>query len=242
MSRYPRREVLLGLGAAALGGLEPAMAQSPPTVQRELNRARAASGGRAWNSLRGLHETGLDGGQRFDRWLDPMRYGLRSETTTPAGKLVVGYNGAAAWMIGPDGRPYGPSDQTAIAQIRAEAFFGACGYFFPSRFDVRSAVIGSRKARGRAFDLVRIHPEGAKPRILWFDRRTGLLDRLVDDTSGRPVTLELSDYRTVGGLRLPFRRITYGGGLPKPREQVIESIALQPIDRALFSLPRATQL
>jgi hypothetical protein len=230
--------VLAGLGAAVLLRPQRAAAQSPPAVQRLLDRARAASGGRAWNAVRGLHESGLDAGQRFERWLDPLRYGLRAETTTPAGKLVTGYNGAAAWLIGADGRAFGPADQTAIAQIRAEAFFGACGYFFPSRFDVRSAVVGGRQAQGRAFDLVKIHPEGAKARTLWFDRKTGLLDRLVDDTGGRPVTLELSDYRKVSAVQLPFRRIAYGGDLPRPREQVIERIDLQPVDRAIFSLPR----
>ena len=39
--------------------------------------------GQVWNGLRGLHEVGRMDGRRFERWLDPIRYGLRSETDTP---------------------------------------------------------------------------------------------------------------------------------------------------------------
>src|SRR5690606_1194144 len=76
----------LSAGLAALfvwsAGLAAHARVSPP-AQKVLNRARAVTGGEsAWNAVRGLHETGQDGEARYERWLDPLRYGLRIETSS----------------------------------------------------------------------------------------------------------------------------------------------------------------
>ncbi len=232
------RRVLAALAVAAMFAGGVAQAQSSPAAQRVLDRARAASGGAGWNALRGLHETGEDGGQRYERWSDPLRYGARTETQTPAGRQVQGYNGAGEWRILANGAVTGSSERGVLAEARSDAFFGAYAYFYPSRFDVRGSLLGVRQSQGRSFDVLRIEPVGGKARQLWFDRQTGLLGLMVEDGGPRPLTVEVSDYRRVGPVLVPFRFTTYGGVLPRSRERVVGAVDFRPADRDLFSLPR----
>jgi hypothetical protein len=232
---WTRRILLTGLAALAGGG--GAEAQHAPAVQRVLDRARAASGGSAWSKLAGLHETGTEGGQRYERWVDLVRYGLRSETQTPAGKLVRGYNGFGAWSLLPQGMDRSGEAAPVLAEARSDAFFAAHGYYFPSRFDLRSAFVGARTSGGRTFDVVRIQPAGGEARELWFDRKTGLPGRMVG-TGPRPVSVEMSDYRRAGSVLVPFRYTTLGGGLAAPRDRLVEAADVRRVERELFSLPR----
>lgn len=239
MLTSPVRMILAALAFAALfvGGV--ANAQNSPAAQRVFDRARAASGGKAWNGLRGFHEIGQDGGVRYERWLDPLRYGDRTETQTPAGKHVQGYNGWGEWRILPDGVITGSVDRAVLARVRSEAFFGAYAYLYPSRFDVRCVLVGGRQHQGSAYDVVKVEPMGGRARELWFDRRTGLLGLMIE-SGPKPLTVEVSDYRRVGAVMIPFRSVTSGGDLPRPRQRQVESIDFRPADRALFSLPAKT--
>jgi hypothetical protein len=231
------RSLLVCLSAAALFAGAPAAAQNAPAAQRVLDRARAASGGAGWNLIRGVHETGQDAGQPYEAWFDPLRFGLRIETRTPAGKLVQGYNGQGEWRILANGLTTGSVDRAVLAQTRSDAFFGAFGWFYPSRFDVRSTYVGVRQSQGRAFNVLRVQPLGGQPRELWFDRKTGLLGRMVEGAGAKPMTVEFSDYRKVGPVLVPFRAIALGANLASPRERRRESVDFRPADRALFSLP-----
>lgn len=218
--------------ACAWGGLAEAQVTSA-AARGVLDAARNASGGAAWNALRGLHETGTDDGVAFEAWRDPVRYGARTELATPAGRRVQGFNGQAHWRIDPDRTIRGGADQAGMAQARTAAFFGAYGFFYPSRFAANTAHLGVREARGRAHDVVRVEPMGGEARELWFDRRTRLLARMVDRTGGRPVTTEFSDYRRVGRLLLPFKAVTDRGERATVRQ--VQAADLDPADRARFS-------
>jgi len=212
-----------------------AQAQNSPDAQRVLNRARAASGGAGWNTIRGLHEKGDDADGHYERWTDPIRYGDRTAIRTAAGEFVQGYNGAYEWRILLNGAVTGSVDPALTARIRTEAFLAAYAYFFPSRFDLRSVNLGQRRSRDRHFDVLRVQPAGGAPRELWFDRATGLLGMVVDETGPRRVTVELSDYRKVGPVMIPFQTVTYGADLV-PRRRRVESIEFSALDRNLFTL------
>lgn len=230
------RYFAIALVVSGLAGA--AHAQNSPAAQQVIDRARAASGGaKAWNGLRGLHEVGQEGGQRYERWVDPLRYGARTETHTPAGKHVQAYNGAAEWRILPSGIITGSQVAADVARVRSAAFFDAYAYYFPSRFDLRSTHEGVRQHQGKSYDVLRVQPAGGAPRELWFDQRTDLLAQIVDETGGKRLTTEFSDYRKAGAVMMPFRVVTYGGALAQPRERKVEKVDFPPADRSLFSLP-----
>lgn len=207
-------------------------------ARQVLDRARAASGGAGWNLLRGWHETGHQGAQRYESWFDPLRYGMRVETHEAAGLRVHGYNGQGDWQILPSGETTGVEDRHAVAETRTAAFMGAVGYFYPGRFDAHGESLGVRQSGGRAFDVVNVVPWGGTARELWFDRHSHLLSRIVDRSAPQPVTTELSDYRRVGPIRVAFH-ITVSGPASAPGQQrILDSVVFTPADRAMFSLPR----
>jgi hypothetical protein len=186
----------------------------------------------------GLHEVGTEGGFRYERWADPLRLGLRTDTGAQAGRTVRGYNGAGAWSLHPTPEIAAAEPQPDLATARADAYVAGYGYYFRSRFDARAAYVGVRQADGRSFEVVRVHPNGGEPRELWFDRKTGLLGRIVDPDGKAPLTVEVSDYRRVGGVQVPFRFVTFGGGLPKPVERVLDAVDFKAVPREVYSLPR----
>lgn len=229
---------LIAAVAAALtlaAGAVPALGQTTSGPAKEvIAAARAASGGAGWNQLRGLSETGKLDGVAYRAWYDPVRYGARVETDEAAGRRVHGFNGAGDWVIHPDRTIRGRADRAAMAQARTAAYLAVNGWYFPSRFAANISHAGVRQGLGgRSFDVLKVEPMGGEPRELWFDRKTHLLARIVDRTGGRQVATELSDYRRVEGLMLPFRAVTDRGGRPSVRQA--EAITLTPADRAKFS-------
>jgi hypothetical protein len=206
-----------------------------PAAQRVLAQARRAAGGSGWNLLRGWHETGREDGVRYEAWVDPLRYGLRVERHDPEGLDVHGFNGAGEWRIRASGVVTGVDVRALPSEARSEAFFDVHGYFYPGRFDAAADLVGVRSFKGRSYDVVRVKPWGGEARELWFDRRTHLLGRMVV-RGAKPRTIELSDYRKVGPVRVAFR-LTSDDGAPL---RLVESLDFKPADRAIFSLPRPT--
>lgn len=235
-----RRLILPALAfAAAAPAAVPAYAQYARDAQAVIARARAASGGNAWNTLRGWHEAGTDGGATYERWLDPLRYGMRVETRDGTGPAAArGFNGAGEWRIAPDGKESGTGDAEPLAAARTEAFYGVYGFFYASRFDAHGRMAGVRRANGRTFDVLLVEPWRAAARELWFDRGTGLLGRMVEHGAGRTTTVELSDYRKAGPLKVAFRFVLSEDGLGGSiRVRQLRSLDFAPADRAMFSLP-----
>jgi hypothetical protein len=231
------RTILLAM-VALLATADVARAQYAPDAVRVMERARAASGGKAWARVAGLHEVGVEGGFRYERWADPLRLGVRTDTGTAAGRVVRGYNGAGAWSLHPTPETAAAEPPADMAQARADAYVAGYGYYFRSRFDARASYVGVRQADGRSFEVVRAHPNGGEARELWFDRKTGLLGRIVDPEGKTPLTVDVGDYRRVGGVMLPFKFTTFGGGLAKPVERTLEAVDLKATPREIFSLPR----
>ncbi len=231
-----RRFLGLAAGAALAPGV--AAAEYGPGVEAVLDRARKAAGGPAWSRIAGLHETGVEDGQRYERWVDLLRFGLRTEVEAPGGKLVRGFNGYGAWSLLPNGFDRSKAPAPTMTQALSEAYFAGYGYFFPSRFDVRSAHLGARPAGGRSYDVLRLHPNGGEPREVWFDRKSGLPGRMVEVRGSQPLTVEMTDWRHAGPVMVPFRYVTTGGGLPKPLERRVEAADARSAAREMFSLPR----
>jgi len=235
---FARRQILaLPVLAAAAAG--PARAQQgySPEVERVLAQAFAASGGRGWNQLRGWRETGRRGGLAYESWIDPLRYGLRTEVRTPDGLSLRGFNGQAEWRISPQGEISAVNDRASLAKARTEAFFAAHLYYFPGRFDARGEHLGVR----RDHDVLRIQPLGGEPRELWFDQRSRLLTRIVDRSGRREAAVRVSDYRKVGPVSVPFRFAPEGGEAADiARER--ESVSLVALERERFSLDRPREL
>lgn len=234
-ARHLTSLVLGALSAVSLPVMAAADGYSRP-AQQVIARARAASGGAGWSYLRGWHETGRDGGVPYELWLDPLRSGLRLETHEPGGLRVHGFNGFGDWRIAPGGVVTGVNDPASLTEARTLSFFAVQGVFYPGRFDAQGRLAGVRRDRGQAYDVIEVKPWGGHARELWFDRRTGLLSRMVERSGTRLSSVAYSDYRKVGPVKVAFHMTLDDGA--GPRERQLESLVFTPADRTLFSLPR----
>jgi hypothetical protein len=73
---------------------------------------------------------------------------------------------------------YGDADSTLGAID--ESFRTMRGWWFPDRRPATYAYEGAKVEGDRAFDIVRITPEGGRPFALWIDRATHLIDRDIE--------------------------------------------------------------
>ena len=229
------------LALISVGGT--ARAQYSRPAERVLTRAFAATGGSGWYMLRGWHETGRKGGLAYESWIDPLRYGLRTETRDAQGLRIHGFNGQAEWEVGPDGAITAVNDHPTLTKARTEAFFAASCFLFRGRFDARGDYVGVRSLGGRSLDVVRIQPWGGERRELWFDQKSGLLVRIVDRTGPRATAVRVSDYRKVGPVLIPFSLAPEAKGAnldPLMRQR--ETLVFAPASRDRFSLNRPEEL
>jgi hypothetical protein len=229
---------LVVLSFVSLAPVAQAQGYSPAAAQ-VITRAFTASGGSGWYMLRGWHETGRIGGQAYQRWIDPVRYGLRAETHEPAGLSVEGFNGQAFWQVSPSGAITAVNDHAALAAGRTEAFFDAALFLFPGRFGARGDYLGARSKDGRSYQVVVVTPWNGRPRELWFDAQSHLLARIVDRSGARPTAVAVDDYRKVGPIRVAFRYTPENGGGPVRQ---IDALDFAPVDRGMFSLDRDSVL
>jgi hypothetical protein len=165
-------------------------------------RERAASGGAAWRTVVALRTTGTitQGGAAspFTSLVDP-RSGWSTQTTT-VGSLVdvSGYDGLVWDFQG------GPVMQQTLPGLVADnltqAYIARDGWWNAAD-PAAMTPLGAQGPR----DGVRVVPRGGSAVDVWFDRRSGLIARLVAHADTGPVTTTLDDYRTVGDVILPYR-------------------------------------
>lgn|GEM_PF-837332 len=240
----PAHRPILALMALLCAGLATTAAAEGYSRAAELVLARAfaATGGSNWYLLRGWRETGRQGGVAYESWIDPVRYGVRTEMRDGEGLSIHGFNGQADWRVGSDGMIAAVNDHASLARARTEAFFAVNGYFFRGRFDASGDYVGVRSLGGRSFDVVRILPGGGEPRELWFDQKTRLLARIVDRNGRHASALKVTDYRKVGPVRIPFRITPEPGSFSDGLARQRESLAFEPVSRDLYSLNRPQEL
>ena len=197
-----------------------------------IAQARAATGGDAWDRIEIWHETGSvtspsTGTTRYEHWHDAHSLSIRNVTTD--------VSGATRYMLF-DGRE---SYQATDAQfhdrmpldlngVRNGAYLVAFGFFFPARFAASVTYRGLKSEKGVAFDVVTVIPEGLEPVDIWLDRNTHRIFRLV--SSGGRSHEDLSDYREVGGVLVPFNTAING-----TTTAITDTVRFEPRDSVRFS-------
>jgi hypothetical protein len=156
-----------------------------------------------------------------------------------SGESVTAYNGTVGWLRVP-GR---------VHMMNAQESFGAkmdADFAFP--VDVKSLYSRWETESGEKIDghdtwLVVGHKEGEPPLRLNLDQKSGLLVRLIryaDSPLGyNPTQIDYGDYRTVDGVKVPFRWTVArpGNRFTIQVEQLQQNV---PVDDAKFVPPPPT--
>ena len=203
----------------ALCGVSGAAAAEMPTADSLIAAAKAASGGAAWDRIATWHETGhiTAGGLSgtYESWID-FRH-PREAATYKLGPTsgAEGYDGHVTWTTDSSTPTQVETGGEAMAGALQQLYLFTYAFYFPDRMRAKRSLAGMRQADGRSFDAVRVEPAGADPVELWFDRTTHLLDREVQLTGAQPQTFLLSNYISIGDIKVPARSITRTADNPK---------------------------
>ena len=166
---------------------------------------------------------------------------VRQEMTVNGQMVVSAFDGTTAWSINPF---RGSADPVTVTGPQAEDIKK------DSDFD---SPLVNYKAKGSELELVGTETLGSRKvyhlklttrdkhvQQLYLDAETYLEVKVVGETSMGPVENELSDYRDVSGLKLPFSMRTLSAG-NVVSQIVVDKIELNPkLDDSLFKLPKVT--
>lgn len=186
-----------------------------PTAQSVLAQSKIASGGDAWGRVHSIklegkaNAGGLSGPfeqlENVDNGASMLQY-----TLGPA-EVRSGFDGSTSWNQGPSGdvalQDSVAGKQTAVS----DAYLAARAYWFPKRWPATMQYLGTRTDRGKVYQVFRALPKGGDAIELWIDSSTHLIGRIVELTGGGGRTQIWSGYRTVDGIKLPFRIESYEG-------------------------------
>ncbi|HUL74726.1 MAG TPA: hypothetical protein VLT86_16565 [Vicinamibacterales bacterium] len=168
---------------------------------------------------------------------------MRQEIALGGQTVVNAFDGTTAWSINPlrgSPEPIAVSGPQA-ADIKLQADF--------------DAPLVNYKSKGYTLELVGIETVGAKKayhlkltskdgRIqhLYLDTDTNLEMKIVTDTEAGPIENDLSDYRDVNGLKLPFSMRTLSG-VTVLGQIAVDTVEVNPkIDDSIFKMPKSSAL
>jgi len=209
-----RRTMIVAVALLAAGAAW-SRAETPAEI---LARAKAATGGAAWDAVAALrvHATLTMGGMtgtvdtledtRAGRYVSRVELGPAHE--------AEGFDGSQPWLQDDSGQVRADEGGDAREGAADEAYRTAMAYWYPERWPAAIEAVDDRREGDRRFHVVRITPKGGRPFEIWVDAATSLVDRTVERTAIETRTTLFSDYREVRGLKLPFA-IRQTNGEPK---------------------------
>lgn len=203
--------------------------------------AKRATGGAAWDKPQGCFETGThgDGAISYRTRFSLLDYGLRIDSERGGDSRSMGFNGKARWQAAGAGKADVRSDPASLEEGIVTNYLSIGGFFFPDRFPASFNYLRSAREAARRFDVIEIVPQGGRALEVWFDRRTHLIQRVVDTHGSPAVRVDASDYRSAGGLMVAYRLDVFGpDGTVADRGAVI-SFRCGAIDSSIFDPPVA---
>jgi len=212
-----------------------ACSASPESDQKGaeiIAAAKTASGGSAWDTIHVWHETGhtlLPSGEtsRYEHWADVPSLKTRNASIQGSSSQYGIFDGETAWVS--TNSNFEPRSGLDAKAMRRGAYIACFGFFFPNRFPAEFRFDGIRTDHGVAYDVVTVSPTGLDHIDVWIDPKSHRVFR-VAYAEGQA---DLSDYRTVGAVTVPFRLTTSGITVQT------DSIAFERVGSVSFSLAAA---
>lgn len=163
---------------------------------------------------------------------------IASETALGPFTLKDGYDGATAWRIDQNGK-FLKRDGKDLEDEKGSAWFENARWMDEDQGGGTVAVLSTERDSGGAWTVLDVKPPAGRGRTLWFNTKTGLLERVVIKADQQTVTTRLSDYRKVAGLLRPHHQEASVAGMPANNLTLtIDTITPnETIDPARFAPP-----
>ena len=154
-------------------------------------------------------------------------------------QMTSGDNGDISWVVDPNGKLQVVKDETALERRRVEALLESYEHANPESEYFTLAFQGMEMVGDTECYVVRIlNTINEDVRLRYYDAGTFLQVKAVDPQESFEVHTALSDYREVGGIKIPFHR--EADIQPIGQKQVIQITRYEvdvPVDPGLFSPP-----
>jgi hypothetical protein len=195
--------------------LPPALSD-PPTPEQILEKYVEAVGGARVASLTSFTAKGAYSGYGPESFPRPVEIYAKAPNLRAvyirdkeSGDNIAVFDGRTAWISA----PFRPIPVMELHGVELDSARAEAELAFPG--NVRHALTNLRSSTDFINDRSVLAVQGSKGQALvtmYFDEETGLLTRLVRSTPsvvGRlPVQTDFSEYRDVGGVKLPFKWTT----------------------------------
>lgn len=199
--------VVLGVPAAAAGD---------PSVDAVLRASQSALHLGALASVRTIHLRGpinvVGVAGTGEVWQD-VRTGAFAQPFD-AGPISgsQGFDGDHAWNRDAKGFVWNDDGTAGRYGAIEAAYMNRYALWSPDRGGATVAGAGQTTERGRRYDVLRVTPRGGLPFDIWIDATTHLPVKTIATIGTATTTTVLGDYRSVGGLMIPFSQTTEGDG------------------------------
>ena len=166
---------------------------------------------------------------------------MKTTMKTPMGQIDMTMTGDKAWVVDPMGNTQPLPDQQRDSM--REELWRNLVYLY-NRMDAEGLTVqhtGQEEIEGRTAEALLITPPGLNPFRLYLDAETMLPLKKAGQSMSQqgPVEAEstMSDYREVGGIKLPFNESMKQNGNPSG-ESVTQTIEINPeIPADVFAAP-----
>jgi hypothetical protein len=165
---------------------------------------------------------------------------VASQTALGPFTLKDGYDGTTAWRIDQNGK-FALRDGKDLEDEKGSAWYENGGWLAPDQAGGSITVQGQEKDSAGAYTVLEVKGPIGRTRSMWFNTKTGLIDRVVIKTDQHTITTRLLDYRRNAGLLRPHRQEASVAGMPLNDLKVaLDSVWVnEAVDASRFSPPQA---
>jgi hypothetical protein len=183
-------------------------ARTDPEAERVLRHAAAAADEARWSSVRfirvkgKLTTSGLSG--TLETLFDARTGRYRNSQQLGPVSGADGFDGTNVWQQDDAGQTTLQGSEDSVRGAANTAYQNARGYWHRDRFPADIVYVRRQEENADVFDILRVTPTDGRPMEEWFDARSHLLTRTVEQAATRTTTTYFSDYRRVLGALVAY--------------------------------------
>ena len=236
------RSMLTVVVAAALAVPAMVAAGGQQTADDLVAKNLMAKGGQRWRDLQSVKQVSsmtMQGTEATTTVYLKRPNRLRQEMTIAGQQVTSGFDGVTPWMVNPlagISRPIAVTGPQAD-MIREQGDFDGPFVDYKAK-GYMLEFIGLETAGDRKFNHLRLVSQTRQVVHLYLDAATDLEARRVTEVGTSKLEQELSDYRTVNGVTVPFHIRMLVNGVPQSEIRVKTVEFNVTLDDAIFRMPK----
>jgi predicted Zn-dependent peptidase len=155
----------------------------------------------------------------------------RTEIQLPMGSMVQAFDGTTGWSS------LGPQVQDTTAQSKDEQNYGLDILRRVGQQGYTARPLPDADVAGKPVHVVEIADAAGHATRFFLDPQTNLVTKVAFETGGQTTEAVYTDYREVGGVKVPYQTNVSQNGQPFVQFKYSEVQVNAPVDEALFKKP-----